>query len=89
MLSEKLFSKQDIHEMDIVLYGHTKEPVFHFHLDKVTSNTIYIYLKFYVQLFLTKPHHDKSYVGCLMASRISRSVEEEDKERAPAADCPL
>lgn len=30
--------------MDIVLYDHTKEPVFHFHLDKVTSNTIYIYI---------------------------------------------
>lgn len=24
-----------------------------------------------------------------MASRISKSVEEEDRERAPAADCPL
>lgn len=31
----------------------------------------------------------KSYVGCLMNSRISRSVEEEDKERGPNPACPL
>lgn len=36
-----------------------------------------------------KTDNSKSYVGCLMASRISNSVEEEERERAPAADCPL
>lgn len=33
--------------------------------------------------------HNRSYVGCLMASRISMRVEEEEMERSPAADCPL
>lgn len=34
-------------------------------------------------------HHAGSHVGCLTASRISSSVEEEDKDTAPDADGPL